>query len=66
MSDTEMTALVRAVLDEICADIPPGQTAMRQRVAAKISEAARTGRWSVADLQRAGRDALNSAPTMWR
>jgi hypothetical protein len=66
MSDTETTILLRAVLDEVCADIPESATATRQRVAAKILEMTRNERWSIDDLRRVGEDALNSAPTMWR
>jgi hypothetical protein len=66
MSDTEMAALLQAVFDEICADLAPGEIAIRQRVAARILEAARNEQWSIADLKRAGREALRSPPTMWR
>jgi hypothetical protein len=66
MLDTETSALLRAVLDEVCANIPPSQIATRQRVAAKVLEAAEKNHWSIEDLKRAGRDALNSVPTMWR
>ncbi len=66
MLETDMTALLRAVLDEVCADIPPSDTAARQRVASRILEAARSGHWLVEDLKQAGRAALTSVPTMWR
>jgi hypothetical protein len=64
--DTDMSPLLRAVLEEICANIPESEVATRQRVAAKIFEATRNDHWSLDDLRRAGWDALNSAPTMWR
>ncbi|MCP3459526.1 MULTISPECIES: hypothetical protein [unclassified Bradyrhizobium] len=66
MSDTETTALLRAVLDEVCTDIPTSETAARERVAATVLEMIRMGCCSADDLRRAGRDALNRAPTMWR
>ncbi|MGV7213684.1 hypothetical protein [Bradyrhizobium sp. UFLA05-112] len=66
MSDTETTALLRAVLAEICAGIPASETAARERVAATVIEMIRMGCCSADELSRAGRDALNRAPTMWR
>ncbi len=66
MEDREMAVLLRTVLDEVCADIPATEIAIRTRVAARIAEAAQKTQWSLADLRQAGRDALNSAPTMWR
>jgi hypothetical protein len=65
MPDAEMTALLRAVLDEVCAGVPWAEVTTRERVAAKLREAARTGRCSVEDLKRTGRDALIRTPTMW-
>ena len=65
MPDAEMAALLRAVLDEVCADIPCSETATRERVAERLSEVVRSGHCSVEDLKRAGRDALTRAPTMW-
>ena len=66
MLDTEMSPLLWAVFDEVCANVPPSQTATRQRVAARILELAETGQWSIEGLKQAGREALASAPTMWR
>lgn len=66
MLEADITALLRAVLDEVCADIPSSATATRQRVASRIFEAARSGHRSVEDLKQAGRAALDSVPTMWR
>ncbi|MET4797975.1 hypothetical protein [Bradyrhizobium sp. LB11.1] len=66
MPDAEMAALLRAVLDEVCADIAPSDTATRERVAARLSDLVRSGRCSVDELKRVGLNALNSAPTMWR
>ena len=65
MPDAEMTALLQAVLEEVCADIPLSDTATRERVAARLSDLVRSGQCSIEDLKRAGRDALIRAPTMW-
>ncbi|OAF02888.1 hypothetical protein AYJ54_25090 [Bradyrhizobium centrolobii] len=65
MPDADMTALLRMVLDDVCADVPASETAIRQRVAARLREAARRKDCSLADLKQAGRDALSHAPTMW-
>lgn len=65
MSDVNSNDPFQAVLDEICADIPPFETAMRERVASRLRELAAAGRYSIDDLRRAGRDALERAPTMW-
>lgn len=66
MPDAEMAALLRAVLDEVCAEIPPWDTTTRGRVAARLSDLVRSRQCSVDDLRRAGGDALVRAPTMWR
>lgn len=66
MPDAEMAALLRVVLDEVCSDIPPWDTATRERVAARLRAAVREDRCSLEDLKRAGRNALTRAPTMWR
>ena len=66
MFDPETAALLRAVLDELCENIPQLETSTRTRVASKILEAATKGAWSIDDLKEAGREALLDAPTMWR
>jgi hypothetical protein len=66
MEDRELAVLLRTVLDEVCADLPAAEIAIRRRVAARIVEVAQKTPWSVADLKQAGREALSSAPTMWR
>ena len=66
MEDRELAVTLRTVLDEVCAEIAATEIAIRGRVAARIAEAAQEASWSLADLKQAGRDALNSAPTMWR
>ncbi|MDA9405600.1 MULTISPECIES: hypothetical protein [unclassified Bradyrhizobium] len=66
MPDAEMAALLQAVLDEVCADVPAWDTTTRERVAIRLRATARQDRCSLEDLKRAGRDALTRAPTMWR
>jgi hypothetical protein len=66
MFDVETTALLRAVLDEVCESVSRYETGARAHVASKLLEAATSGETSVDDLKRIGRSALDSAPTMWR
>lgn len=66
MFDVETTALLRAVLDEVCESVSRYETGARAHVASKLLEAATNGETSVDDLRRIGRSALGSAPTMWR
>jgi hypothetical protein len=66
MFDTETTALLRAVLNEVCENVSYYETGTRAHVASKILEAARRGETSAEDLKRAGSTALSAAPTMWR
>lgn len=56
MFSAETTALLRAVLEEVCENIPVSEVAARTHVASKILEAAAQGQLST--------DAL-SPPTMW-
>lgn len=65
MFDAEVTALLRAVLDEVCERIPVSETGIRTHVATKLLEAAARGYFSTDMLMAAGRKALNT-PTMWR
>jgi hypothetical protein len=66
MLDPDTTALLRAVLDELCENVPRVECSTRTRVASRILEIANSGKWSIDDLKDAGRDALNNTPTMWR
>lgn len=66
MFDAQTTALLRAILDDVCQTVSRSETGMRTHVAAKILEAARQGETTPASLMRVGRKALNDAPTMWR
>lgn len=65
MFSAETTALLRAVLEEVCESIPVHETGARTYVASKILEAAAQGQLSTDALKVAGREAL-SPPTMWR
>lgn len=65
MFSAETTALLRAVLEEVCENIPLNETGARTQVASKILEAAAQGQLSTDALKAAGRRALD-APTMWR
>lgn len=38
MPDADMVSLLRAVLDDVWADVAPSDTAMRQRVAASCAK----------------------------
>nr|WP_024513415.1 hypothetical protein [Bradyrhizobium sp. ARR65] len=66
MFTAETTALLRAVLDEVCESVPKHDTSARTHVASKILEAATREGISIEEIKRAGRSALISAPTMWR
>ena len=61
MFDTATTALLRAVLDEVCENVSARETAARTYVASKILEAATRGQVSPEDLRRVGREALSDA-----
>jgi hypothetical protein len=66
MFDTATTALLRAVLDEVCERVSRREIGARTHVASKILEAAIRGEVSPEGLRQVGRDALSRAPTMWR
>lgn len=66
MFDPVTTALLRAVLDEVCETISRTDTSARPHVASKILEAATRGDASPDHLKQVGRQALSQAPTMWR
>lgn len=65
MFDMQTTALLRAVLEEVCENIPVSETCARTHVASKILEAAARGQLSANALRAAGCKALNP-PTVWR
>ena len=60
------TALLRAVLDEVCENVSRYETGARTHVASKILEAATNGDTTPDRLKEVGREALSDAPTMWR
>lgn len=65
MLDPATTALLRAVLDEVCESVSKREIGARTHVASKILEAATGGEISPEALKQVGRDALSHAPTMW-
>ena len=66
MFDPATTALLRAVLDEVCEEVSRYEIGARTHVASKILKAATDGNTSPESLKRVGRHALHDAPTMWR
>ncbi|WP_194477215.1 hypothetical protein [Bradyrhizobium sp. CCBAU 53338] len=64
MPDAEITVLLEAVLDDVCAGTPPWDTTTRERVAVRLRAVAREDHCSLEDLERARRDALTRAPIM--
>jgi urease gamma subunit len=63
MFDAGVTALLRAVLEETCRNVPLHESAARTHVASSILEAARRGETSAASLKEAGQKALRNAPS---
>jgi hypothetical protein len=61
MFNSETTALLRAVLDEVCAEISIHETAKKAFVASKILESASKGESNRDALRAAGRRALRPA-----
>lgn len=66
MPDTETAALLRAVLDEVCAEVSPFDTATRAHVASSLLEKTKQADSSLDDLRQVARTALRRPPTMWR
>ncbi|WFU75605.1 hypothetical protein [Bradyrhizobium sp. CB2312] len=66
MFDPATTALLRAVLEEVCEEISRSETGARTRVASRILEAAAKGDVAPESLKQVGREALHDAPTMCR
>lgn len=65
MFDSVTTALLRAVCEEVCENIPVNETGARTHVASKLLEVTAQGHFSKDALRAAGRKALNPS-TMWR
>ncbi len=59
MPDAETAALLRAVLDEVCASISLSDTSTRTNVASKLLETVKQGASSVDDLRKIGRQVLH-------
>ncbi|WP_247368979.1 hypothetical protein [Bradyrhizobium sp. CW10] len=66
MLDATTTALLRAVLEEVCDGLPRSEAGTRAHVASKILEAANKGEITAERLRQVAMQALRSAPTMWR
>jgi hypothetical protein len=66
MFDTATTALLRAVLNEVCESVLHREIGARSHFASKILETATRGGVSPEGLRQVGRYALSRAPTMWR
>jgi hypothetical protein len=66
MPDTKTAALLRSLLDELCAQLPKFDADTKINVASRLLEAVEQGRSSVDDLRAAGKEALRDPPTMWR
>jgi hypothetical protein len=59
MPDAETAAVLRAVLNEVCASISPSDTSTRTNVASKLLETVRHGTSSIDDLKKVGMQALH-------
>ncbi|UFW71285.1 hypothetical protein [Bradyrhizobium canariense] len=66
MFEQATTALLRAVLDEVCEKLARDETGARTHVACKILGTAKTGETTPDELRQIGRKALTQAPRMWR
>ncbi|MCK1526443.1 hypothetical protein IVB15_01385 [Bradyrhizobium sp. 182] len=66
MFEPATTALLRAVLDEVCKDVSRFESGARAHEASKILEGATKCDTSPDRLTQIGREVLHDAPTMWR
>jgi len=64
MFSPDVTALLRSVLDEVCAEVSIHETAKKALVAAKILESASKGELDADNLRSVGRRALGTAPSV--
>jgi hypothetical protein len=64
MFDAVVTALLRAVLDEACVDVPTREAGKKALVASEALESVPKGELD-ADNLKAGRQTLLPAPSMW-
>jgi 7,8-dihydro-6-hydroxymethylpterin-pyrophosphokinase len=63
MYPSEVTALLRNILDETCLKVPVSATEQRAFVASKLLECAASGHVSAERLRAAGRIALHESST---
>jgi hypothetical protein len=66
MFDAQTTALLRAILDEVCGAMSADEAATRAHVASKLFDSATSGGTSVERLKAVARKALSDVPSMWR
>ena len=62
MFSPEVTALLRGVLDEVCASVSVHETSTKALVASKLLESATRGELNADTLRSIGRMALQQAP----
>ena len=65
MFSSDVTSLLRALLDEVCADVAANETSKKAFVASKILEGASKGARDTDALRNIGRQALRATPSMW-
>jgi len=65
MFDSVITALFRAVLDEVCVDEPTHEDGKKALVVSKPIESGPKGELDADNLRAVGRRALLPAPSMW-
>jgi len=66
MFNADVTALLRTILDEVCADLPNHEGGRKALVASRLLESAARGEISADALRSVGRRALKGAPpSMW-
>jgi hypothetical protein len=65
MFESVVIALLGAVLDETCVDVPAHEAEKKTRVASNILEAAPKGETHVDKFRAAGRQAFLPPPSMW-
>ncbi len=63
MPDAETAALLRTVLDEVCASVSLWDTDTRTHVASKLLETVKQGTPSIEDLRKAGQQVLRRPRT---
>jgi hypothetical protein len=66
MPDRETVAVLRTLLEELCASLAPSDVHTRTKVASRLLETVKQGEPSLEELRAAGKQALLKTPTMWR